>query len=117
MEKVIKLPLALEKLKNQTRLELGKKTGRQDHTHLLTEGVLLGANGNVVVVESLPQNPGGNTKLLGKSLTTVKTFHETTTDIMLAVPFNFFGSLSIENESNGEFAIFPNLARNIVAML
>lgn len=117
MEKVIKLPLALEKLEYKTRLELSKKTGRQNHTHLLTEGIFLGANGNVVVVESLPQNPGGNTKLLGKCLTTVKTFHETTTDIMLAMPFNFFGSLSIENESNGEFSIFPNLTRNIVAML
>ena len=81
VEEVIERPLSLEEL--------------------LAEGVLLGADADVVIVEGLLEDGRGNTELLGESLAVLEALHETTADVVLAVPFDLLGGLAVEDETDG----------------
>lgn len=69
-------------------------------THFLSERVLLRADDGVVVVESLLQLRRRETHLLCESLTAVELLHQTTADVVFAVPLDLLRRLSVENESN-----------------
>ena len=57
--------------------------------YLLAEGVLLRPGDLVVVVERLLENLGLDAHLLRERLAALKALHETTADVVLAVPFDF----------------------------
>ena len=70
-------------------------------TNLLAEGILLGSDRGVVVVEGLLELGSRDTDLLGKSLTVLEALHEATTNVVLAVPLNLLAGLAVEDETDG----------------
>jgi hypothetical protein len=86
-------------------------------TNLLAEGVLLRLNASVVIVEGLLKYRGVETHLLGQSITAIELLHETTADVVLAVPLNLARRLAIENEADGVLLVLPHLAGNVVTVL
>jgi hypothetical protein len=114
VEEIVELPLALEEF--------------------LAEGVLLGSDALVIVIEGLLEDFRCDTELLGKSLAAVETLHETTADVVLAVPFDFLGRVAIEDEADGvlkissaqahpkketetHLAVLPHLASDVITVL
>lgn len=69
--------------------------------YLLAERILLGADADVVIIEGLPEDVRGETELLSKSLSTVEALHETTADVVLAMPLNLLGCLTVKNKADG----------------
>ena len=70
-------------------------------THLLAEWILLCPDALVVIIEGFPEDLGCETHLLGESLTALEALHETTTDVVLAVPFDLGGCLTVEHKTDG----------------
>jgi hypothetical protein len=56
---------------------------------------------------SLFQRRGITSNLLGKLITT-KLLHQSSTDIVLAVPFNLLGRSAVKYQSNGELSCQPH---------
>ena len=71
-------------------------------TYLLAEGVLLCLDDSVIVVKGLLQLRHGDTDRLCKLLAVFETLHETTADVVLAVPLDLLRGLIIQNKANGE---------------
>ena len=69
-------------------------------TYLLAEGVLLCLDNSVIVVKGLLQLRHGDTDRLCKLLAVLETLHETTADVVLAVPLNLLRCLTVEDETN-----------------
>lgn len=91
-----------------------KHTRFRKETNLLSERVLLGSDRRVVVIEGLLELSSRDTDLLRKCLTTVEALHETTADIMLAMPFDLLRRLTVEYKTNGELSKAPKQKQNIL---
>ena len=70
-------------------------------TYLLAEGVLLCLDDSVIVVEGLLQFRSRNTNLLRKRLAALKPLHQTTADVVLAVPLNLLGRSAVQDKAYG----------------
>ena len=70
-------------------------------TYLLAEGVLLCLDNSVIVVEGLLQLRHGDTDCLRKLLTVLETLHETTADVVLAMPLDLVRCLAVEHKADG----------------
>jgi hypothetical protein len=72
----------------------------ENRAHLLAEGVFLGSDAGVVVIKGLFEYFGCETELLRQSCAVVKSLHESTADVMLAVPFDFLRGSAVENKTD-----------------
>ena len=93
------------------------KDAPTQHTDLLAEGVLLGPSDSVVVVEGLLEDRSRDAHVLREGLTVFVALHEATADVVLAVPLDLLRRRSVEDEPDGELAVLPHLARDVVAVL
>ena len=84
-------------------------------TNLLAEGILLGSDRDVVVVEGLLELGSRDTDLLGKSLTVLEALHEATTNVVLAMPFDFLGGLTVEHKSDRELENIKSARAEIIS--
>lgn len=86
------------------------------YSYLLAERILLGLDTSIVVIESLLELGDGDTDLLSKCFTVLETLHETTTDVVLAVPLNLLRCLTVQDKTNGVLQLqrehqFENIGR------
>ena len=65
---------------------------------LFAEWILLGLDDVVVVPEGLLELSRADTNVLGESGTILIALHETTANVVLAVPLNLLGSITVEDE-------------------
>src|SRR6266576_3554241 len=85
--------------------------------HLLRKLVLLGLCRQVIFIEGLLEHSREEPKFLCKCFARVKPLHVPAPHIMLAMPFNFFARLTIENKPNWELAVFPDFSSYKVTVL
>jgi hypothetical protein len=86
-------------------------------TNLLAEGVLLRLNASVIVIEGLLEYRGVETHLLGQSITAIELLHQTTADVVLAMPLDLARRLAVENKTDGVLLVLPHLAGDVVTVL
>ena len=100
IEEVIHLPLSgREELRiMMSTYSFGTEYG---WLYLLAKRILLRLGDSVVVVEGLLEGGWWYANFLGKRLTTIEALHETTTDVVLAVPFDLGGCLTVEHKTDG----------------
>jgi len=67
---------------------------------LFAEWALLGLDDIVVILEGLFKLSRGDTNVLGESGTVLIALHETTTNVVLAMPLDLLGSFTVEDESD-----------------
>ena len=67
---------------------------------LFAEWTLLGLDDIVVVLERLFELSGADANVPCESSSTLIALHETTANIVLAVPLDLFGSFTVENEAD-----------------
>ena len=70
--------------------------------YLLSIWILLGACASVIVVKGLLEIRRRDTHLLRERLTALETLHETTADVVLAVPLDLLRCLTVKNKTDGE---------------
>jgi hypothetical protein len=66
---------------------------------LFAEWALLGLDDIVVILEGSFELSRGDAHVLGESSTVLVSLHETTANIVFAVPLDLLGSFTVENES------------------
>jgi ABC-type methionine transport system permease subunit len=54
--------------------------------------------------------------LLRKVLSALETLHEATPNVVLAMPLDLLARLSVEDETDGELAVVPHTASNVIAV-
>jgi hypothetical protein len=84
-----------------------RKRARNER-HLLSKRVALLPGPLVVFIERCLENRGVKLHLLSEGLGGIESLHKTTTNVVLAVPFDLFGSLAVEDESDGVLAVLPD---------
>jgi len=67
---------------------------------VFTEWILLGLDDVVIVLEGLLELGRADADVLGQSSTILVALHETTADVVFAVPLNLFGGFTVEDEPN-----------------
>ena len=67
---------------------------------LFAEWALLGLDDVVVILEGLFKLSRSDAHVLGESSAVLVSLHETTTNVVFAVPLNLLGSFTVEDESN-----------------
>lgn len=83
---------------------------------LLAPWILDLAIGNqVVVIKGLLQLCGRDTNLLGQFLTVLEVLHQSTANVVLAVPLDLLGGSCVQDQADGEL-VLPHHASNIVAV-
>ena len=70
--------------------------------YLLAEGILLRPRDCVVVVEGLLEGLGGDAHLLRECLAALEALHESTADVVLAVPLDLLRRVAVEHKTDGE---------------
>ena len=103
---------------------------------LFAEWAFLCLDDIIVIFEGLFELSGGDAYVLGESGAVLISFHETTANVVFAVPLNLLGSFTVENKSDwvleqsdqlksretAEYRtdlalLFPNLSGDVVAVL
>jgi hypothetical protein len=83
---------------------------------LLAPGILHIAGSNLVVlVKGLLELRGRDANLLGQLLSVLKVPHQATADVVLAVPLDFLGGRSVEDQADGEL-VLPHHTRDVVTV-
>src|SRR6266511_3611556 len=80
MKEVIKFPLSLEKR--------------------LPKSIVLSTDTLIIFLDSFLEDSRRKSELFSKGFTAIKTLHESTTHVMLAVPFNFFRSTTVKYQTD-----------------
>jgi hypothetical protein len=75
-------------------------------SYLLAVWILLRSCTRVVLVEGLLENSSADAHFFRKSVTGIESLHETTANIVLAMPLNLFRRLAIQNKPDRELYDF-----------
>lgn len=75
----------------------------------------LAISNQVVVIKGLLQLCGRDTNLLGQFLTVLEVLHQSTANVVLAVPLDLLGGSCVQDQADGEL-VLPHHASNIVAV-
>jgi len=82
---------------------------------LLAIGILLGLDDFVVLVKGILEGLGGDSNVGGQSSTVRVELHQTTTLVVLAVPFDFLSTSAVQDEAVGRLVELPHLACYVIS--
>jgi hypothetical protein len=85
----------------------------RNETHPLSEGIALLPGTLVVLVKRCLEHGGIEVHFFGESLAGIESLHETTANVVLAMPLDLLGCLAIEEESDGVLAVLPNTGATV----